>query len=61
MPGGTHSIAREVLEGFAALSTATVHEAADKQGALPAAIRPLADGMRLCGPAFTAACLRGDN
>lgn len=61
MPGGTHSIAREVLEGFAALSTATVHEAADKRGALPAAIRPLAPGMRLCGPALTVSCLPGDN
>jgi len=61
MTKGAAPIAREVLEGFAILSTATVHEAADKRGALPGAIRALAPGMRLCGPALTISCLPGDN
>lgn len=34
-------------------STATVHEALGKKGALPSAIKPVASGMKLCGPAFT--------
>lgn len=61
MPDRAPSLSRELLEGFAALGTATVHEAADKRGALPAAIRPLAPGMRLCGSALTGSCLPGDN
>lgn len=61
MPDDGPSVSRELLEGFAALGTATVHEATDNRGALPAAIRPLAPGMRLCGPALTGSCLAGDN
>lgn len=33
--------------------SATLHEAAGKIGALPSAIKPIAPGMRLEGPAFT--------
>jgi len=35
------------------LGTATLHEAAGRIGALPSAIKPVAPGMRLAGPAFT--------
>jgi 4-hydroxy-4-methyl-2-oxoglutarate aldolase len=42
-------------------STATLHEAAGKSGALPSAIKPLASGMRLRGPAVTVSCPPGDN
>lgn len=42
-------------------STATLHEALGKRGALPSAIKPVAQGMRLCGPAFTVASPPMDN
>jgi 4-hydroxy-4-methyl-2-oxoglutarate aldolase len=34
-------------------STATVHEAMGRRGALPSAIKPVDPSMRVCGPAFT--------
>jgi 4-hydroxy-4-methyl-2-oxoglutarate aldolase len=34
-------------------STATVHEAMGRGGALPSEIKPVAASMRVCGPAFT--------
>jgi 4-hydroxy-4-methyl-2-oxoglutarate aldolase len=34
-------------------STATVHEAMSRRGALPSSIKPVSAAMRLCGPAFT--------
>jgi 4-hydroxy-4-methyl-2-oxoglutarate aldolase len=46
---------------LAPYSTATLHEAAGRIGALPNAIRPLDPGMRVAGPALTVACLPGDN
>ncbi len=45
----------------AAFSSATLHEAAGQTGALPAAIKPLAEQMRVCGPAFTVRGAPGDN
>jgi 4-hydroxy-4-methyl-2-oxoglutarate aldolase len=43
------------------LPTATLHEAYGKRGALPSAIKPIAAGMRLWGPALPVACPPGDN
>jgi 4-hydroxy-4-methyl-2-oxoglutarate aldolase len=43
------------------LSSATLHEAGGKLGALPAAIRALAIGLRLCGSALTVQSPGGDN
>lgn len=52
----------KVLWGTAAeLSSASLHEAAGKAGALPADIRPLDRGMRLMGAAFPVVCPPGDN
>lgn len=45
-------LSAEILAEAAKLATSTLHEAADKIGALPAAIKPIAPGMRVCGPAF---------
>ena len=45
----------------AAFSSATLHEAAGQVGALPAAIKPVAESMRVCGPACTVAGAPGDN
>ena len=44
-----------------ALSSATVHEAAGRLGALPSAIGPAFAGARVVGPAFPVACPPGDN
>ena len=46
------------LIGFGA---ATVHEAQGRTGAMDAAVKPIAPGMRLAGPAFTLASPPGDN
>ena len=40
---------------------ATIHEAAGKTGALPAAIKPVSATFRLCGPAITVYSPPGDN
>ena len=45
----------------AVFSSATLHEAAGQVGALPAAIKPLGDSMRLCGPALPVQGPPGDN
>ncbi|MEO6626775.1 MAG: 4-carboxy-4-hydroxy-2-oxoadipate aldolase/oxaloacetate decarboxylase [Burkholderiaceae bacterium] len=42
-------------------SAATLHEAAGRIGALPHAIRPLADSFTVCGPALTVSGPAGDN
>lgn len=41
--------------------TATLHEAAGKTGALPSAIKPMAPGFRISGPAVTVHASGGDN
>ena len=43
------------------LSTATIHEAAGRTGALPSAIKPLSPETRLCGRAFPVRSPAGDN
>ncbi len=43
------------------LGAATLHEAAGRIGALPAAIKPVAAGMRIAGSAFTVHLPPGDN
>lgn len=44
-----------------ALSSATLHEAAGRVGALPSAIGPAFPGARIAGPAFPVGCPPGDN
>lgn len=53
--------ARSRWARLAILGTASVHEAAGGIGALPAAIGPIWDGARLCGPARTVETPPGDN
>lgn len=43
------------------ISASTIHEAAGKIGALPAAIKPLDIDVGVCGPAFTVKGAPGDN
>ena len=42
----------ELLAEAAKIASSTLHEAAGRIGALPAAIKPVAPGMKICGPAF---------
>lgn len=51
----------EVVAAASALSSATLHEAGSKVGALPSAIKPVDPEMRVCGPAFTVHSPPGDN
>lgn len=50
-----------VIDAARTLPTATLHEAAGRIGALPAAIKPVAPGMALAGPALTVHSPGGDN
>ena len=52
---------RDVIEQFRTLGAATVHEASGRRGAVDPAVKPIAKGVRLCGPAFTVQCHPGDN
>ena len=51
----------DVYSSAKPFGSATLHEAAGKIGALPAAIKPVAPGMTVCGPAFPVRTLPGDN
>lgn len=50
-----------VLSAAASISSATLHEANGKCGALPSAIKPVDGRMRVCGPAVTVHSPGGDN
>ncbi|SKC36587.1 4-carboxy-4-hydroxy-2-oxoadipate aldolase/oxaloacetate decarboxylase [Maledivibacter halophilus] len=52
---------REITEEFAKLGTATVYEAQGKQGLMCDSIKPIQQGVSVCGPAVTALCYAGDN
>ncbi|MBT7361961.1 MAG: RraA family protein, partial [Rhodospirillaceae bacterium] len=42
----------ELLAEAAKIASSTLHEAAGRIGALPSAIKAVAPGMKICGPAF---------
>ncbi len=52
---------KELIKSFQEIGTATVHEASGRKGAVDYRIKPIAPGVRLCGPAFTVQCHPGDN
>lgn len=52
---------KKLIDQFREIGTATVHEAYGRRGAVNYAIKPIAKGVRLCGPAFTVQCHPGDN
>jgi 4-hydroxy-4-methyl-2-oxoglutarate aldolase len=54
-------VAADVVAIGKGLSSATLHEAGGKVGALPSAIKPVDRDMRLCGPAFPVQSPGGDN
>jgi 4-hydroxy-4-methyl-2-oxoglutarate aldolase len=52
---------RQLIEAFRGLGVATVYEAAGRVGSVHPAIKPLARGLRLLGPAVTVRCHPRDN
>jgi 4-hydroxy-4-methyl-2-oxoglutarate aldolase len=52
---------RSIVEAFRALGVATVYEASGRKGYIDNAIKPIAKGFRLCGPAYTVQSAPGDN
>jgi len=54
-------LAPTVVRSASELPTSTIHEAAGRIGALPAAIKPLNWEFRVCGPAVTVHSPAGDN
>jgi 4-hydroxy-4-methyl-2-oxoglutarate aldolase len=52
---------RKLIEAFQGLGVATVYEAAGRIGSVHPAIKPLARGIRLLGPAVTVRCHPRDN
>ena len=51
----------DVVARAARLSAASLHEAAGRNGALPAVLKPIDPAMRLCGRALPVRCPPGDN
>ncbi len=52
---------RSLIEAFAEFSSATVYEASGRKGSVNPAIKPIAKGLRLLGPAVTVSCKPNDN
>lgn len=52
---------QSVLEILKSLPVATVYEAAGKLGDVSPVIRPMVEGARIAGPAFTVKTMPGDN
>jgi 4-hydroxy-4-methyl-2-oxoglutarate aldolase len=51
----------QLVKAAGMVSSATLHEAAARSGALPSAIKPVSPAFRLCGPAVTVHAPGGDN
>jgi len=52
---------KEVIDQFRDIGVATVHEASGRKGYVDSAIKPIAQGVHLCGPAFTVSAHPRDN
>lgn len=51
----------QIVEAFRGHACATIHEASGRKGYISYRIKPIAKGMRICGPAVTVECPPGDN
>jgi len=51
----------ETVKAFSGLAAATIHEASGRKGYIDCAIKPINQGAKICGPAFTVQCAAGDN
>lgn len=61
LPSNSVELDDRLVDRASALSTATIHEASGRRGALPANIRALDKGMHFAGRALPVRCPRGDN
>ncbi len=52
---------KELIDRFRKIGAATVHEASGQKGGVSPAIKPVAKGVLICGPAFTVQCHPKDN
>jgi len=52
---------QDIIDRFRPIGAATIHEASGRKGGVTPAIKPIAKGVRICGPAFTVACHPKDN
>ena len=52
---------KELIERFRKIGSATVHEASGQKGGVSPVIKPIAGGVRICGPAYTVECHPRDN
>lgn len=52
---------KRIIDHFSLIPVATVYEASGKKGFIDSKIKPLAKGMKICGPAFTVQSAPGDN
>lgn len=59
--GGLADVPPEILASLACQAASTIYEAAGRIGAMSGAIRPIGDGMRVCGPALPVRCQPADN
>ena len=50
-----------LVKELSAFSSATIHEAQGRRGALDSALKPVSDQMSFCGPAYTVVCAPRDN
>jgi len=51
----------DLIKEFLEQSVATVHEAMGKRGAMSSEIKPISNGLKICGQAITVKCSPGDN
>jgi len=59
--GDIERVDSATVAAASALPAATLHEAGGRIGVMPSAIKPVAPGFRLCGPAVTVHSPGGDN
>ena len=52
---------KELVEAYREVAVATAHEAMGRKYYIDSSIRPLYDGMKVCGPALTCQCPEMDN
>ena len=53
--------ATEIIREFSSLASASIHEASGRKGYVDCAIKPIQQGMKICGSALTVQCAPGDN
>ena len=51
----------DIIQSFFKHSSATIHEASGRKGYISWRIKPIAKGMKVCGPVLTVECPPGDN